>query len=74
MTKAVNRRDVDRILRQYLRSRSDLGLRNAIALRILKPQSPFEPKTFRTPQPWFLLFAIIASTFAGAFLFFNFSN
>ena len=67
-------KDVTQLLRRYLRSRSDLGHWNAVKARVLEPQNPFEARVVRKPQQWFVLFVIIASALAGAFLFFNFSN
>ena len=48
-----------RMLQQYLRSRSDLGLWNAVAARVMAPNSPFEPASARKPQLWFLFFSIV---------------
>lgn len=70
MMKPITGKDVNQTLRRYLRSRSDLGLWKALAARILKPQNPFEPRSVRKPKQWFVLFVIIASALASAFVVF----
>lgn len=68
--------DVDRMLRQWLRRRSDLGLWNAVAAKILEPQNPFGQgeRKGRRPQRWFVL--LLVSSFAAviAFVYFNLWN
>ena len=72
----IKPKDVDRMLRQCLRRRSDLGLWNLVAAKILEPQNPFGQgeRERRTPQRWFVL--LLVSLFAAviAFVCFNFGN
>ena len=70
----VTPKDVHGMLRQYLRSRSDLGLWKAVAAQVLEPKNPFEPESIRKPQQWFVLFSIVSLAAIGAFLYFNFWN
>lgn len=70
MMKPITGKDVNQTLRRYLRSRSDLGLWKVLGARILKPQNPFEPQSVRKPKQWFVLFVIIASALASAFVVF----
>ena len=62
------------MLRQSLRRRSDLGLWNALAAKILEPRNPFRRGERRTPQRWFVL--LVVSLFASiiGFVYFNFWN
>jgi len=62
------------MLRRYIRSRSDLGVCNAIDAAILKPQNPFDTTSARKPQPWFLLLLISMFALAGALAYFNLWN
>jgi len=71
---ARKQKHVRQELLRYLRSRADLGICNALRAKILVPQNPFEPLSFRRPQQWFVFLLIIASALAGVFIFFNFSN
>jgi len=70
----ITPKDVNRMLRQCLRRRSELGLWNALAAKILEPQNPFGRGERRTPQRWFVL--LLVSLFAAviAFVYFNFWN
>ncbi len=72
----IKAKDVDRMLRQCLRRRSDLGLWNAVAVKILEPENPFGQgeRERRTPQRWFVL--LLVSLFAAviAFVCFNLWN
>jgi len=62
------------MLRQCLRRRSDLGLWNAVAEKILEPKNPFGDGGRRRPQRWFVL--LLMSSFAAvvAFVYFNLWN
>jgi len=62
------------MLRQCLRRRSDLGLWNAVAEKILEPKNPFGHEERRIPQRWSVL--LLVSLFAAviAFVYFNFWN
>ena len=72
----IKPKDVDRMLRQCLYRRSDLGLWNLVAAKILEPKNPFGQgeRERRTPQRWFVL--LVVSLFASiiAFVYFNFWN
>lgn len=62
------------MLRACLRRRSDLGVWNAVAAKILEPRNPFGDGGRRRPQRWFVL--LLVSSFAAvvAFVFFNLWN
>jgi hypothetical protein len=68
----ITPKEVNRMLRQCLRRRSDLGLRSALTAKILEPHNPFGRGERRTPQRWFVL--LLVSLFAAvvAFVYFNF--
>jgi hypothetical protein len=70
----IKPKDVDRMLQQCLRRRSDLGLWNAVAEKILEPKNPFGDGGRRRPQRWFVL--LLVSSFAAvvAFVYFNLWN
>ena len=70
----ITPKDVDRMLRQCLRRRSDLGFWNAVAARILEPQNPFADGVRRRPQRWFVLLLVSWFAAAIAFAYFNFWN
>jgi len=64
------------MLRQCLCRRSDLGLWNLVAAKILEPNNPFGQgqRERRIPQRWFVL--LLVSSFAAvvAFVYFNLWN
>ena len=62
------------MLQQCLRRRSDLGLWNAVAAKILDPQNPFGHGEGRTPERWFVLLLVSLFTAVIAFVYFNFWN
>ena len=64
------------MLRQSLRRRSDLGLWNGVAAKILEPQNPFGQgeRERRTPQRWFVLLLVSLFASAVAFVYFNIWN
>jgi hypothetical protein len=72
----IKPQDVARMLRQCLCRRSDLGLWNLVAAKILEPNNPFGQgqRERRIPQRWFVL--LLVSSFAAvvAFVYFNFWN
>ncbi len=70
----VTAKSVEAMLRRHLRSRSDLGLCNAVRAHILESQNPFEPPSVRKPRLWFVLFLIMSSALIGAFAYFNLWN
>jgi hypothetical protein len=67
-------KEVDRLLRQYLRHRSDLGLWNALTGRIFEPLNPFQTRFRRKPQRWFALFVVSSAAAVAALVYFNFVN
>ena len=64
------------MLRRCLRRRSDLGLWNLVAEKILEPKNPFGQgeRERRRLRRWFVL--LLMSSFAAviAFVYFNFWN
>ena len=70
----ITPQDVDRMLRQCLRRRSDLGFWNAVAAKILEPQNPFGHGDRRRPQPWFVLSLVSLFAAVISFVYFNFWN
>jgi hypothetical protein len=68
---AISPKEVDRMLRRYLRSRSDLGFLKAVEAKILEAQNPFVSPPRRKPQRWFVLFLIVWSAAIVAFVYFN---
>ena len=71
MTEAVSSKGVYGILRQYLGTRADLGISNAICDAVLEPANPFDSKAKRAPRRWFAFFALIAAILLGCFIYFN---
>ena len=70
----ISPKEVDRMLRRHLGSRSDLGFWKAVEAKILEPQNPFESPTRRKPQRWFVLFLIVSAAAIAAFVYFNSYN
>jgi hypothetical protein len=70
----ITPKEVDRVLREHLRHRSDLGLWKLLAARIFEAQNPFETRPQRKPQRWFVLFAASSAAAVAAFVYFNFLN
>jgi hypothetical protein len=70
----ITPKEVNRMLRQSLRRRSDLGLWNALAAKILEPRNPFRRGERRTPQRWFVLLVVSLFAAVTAFVYFNFWN
>jgi hypothetical protein len=58
-------------LRQYLRDRSDLGIRKAVRDSVLEPLNPFDTKATRAPRRWFVLFMLLGGSLVGCFVYFN---
>ncbi len=59
------------LLRENLKRRPDLGMRNALAERVLESSNPFEPEAVRPPQRWFVLCCLVTALAAGGFIYFN---
>jgi hypothetical protein len=71
----ITPKEVDRMLQQHLRQRSDLGLWNASVAKIFEPHNPFESgSSRRKPQRWFVLFVVSSVAAAAALAYFNFWN
>ena len=66
--------EVDRLLWQHLRSRSDMGLWNALTAMIFEPHNPFSIEPRRKPHRWFVLFVLSLVAALSAFTYFNFLN
>ena len=64
-------RQIHAVLHQNLRSRTDLGLRKAVADGVLEPANPFERQAARPPRRWFVLFCLLAVLTVGCFVYFN---
>jgi hypothetical protein len=62
------------LLKESVRNRRDLGLRRAIVDSVLDPENPFEPKTPRKPQKWFVLSCVLLLLTVGCFVYFNFRH
>ncbi len=74
MAEQLTVNQVHAMLEQHLRNRSDLGVRNAVAMRVMGPRNPFDPESMRKPQRLFVLFSIASLAAIGAFVYFNFWN
>ncbi len=59
-------------LARYLHERPDLGIRKAIAARLLEPRNPFGSESLPRLQRWFVLLLLVASASAVAVAYFNF--
>jgi hypothetical protein len=66
--------DVNRLLRQHLRRRSDMGLWNALTAMIFESHNPFSIEPRRKPHRWFVLFVVNLVAAVAAFGYFNFLN
>ena len=71
MSSQITVRGIHAVLRQNLRSRTDLGLRKAVADGVLEPANPFERQAARPPRRWFVLFCLLAVLTVGCFVYFN---
>jgi len=70
----ITLQEAQAMLREYLRSRSDIGVGNAIRAAILEPPNPFETASPRKPQRWFVVLLIILCALLGTFAYFNLWN
>jgi hypothetical protein len=66
--------EVDRLLRQQFRRRSDMGLWNALRAMIFEPHNPFSTEPRRKPHRWFVPFVLSLIAAVAAFGYFNFFN
>jgi len=71
MRKEFTQSEVRSSLRDYLNSRSDLGMRKAVLAVALEPANPFEPESPRRPRKAFLLAVFCLLAFLGVFIHFN---
>jgi hypothetical protein len=74
MAEQLRAEEVGAMLDQHLRNRPDLGLWNAVTTRIMEPRNPFEQKSARKPQRWFVMFMGGLFAAIAAFTYFNFWN
>jgi hypothetical protein len=58
-------------LRQYVRSRPDIGWGKALRDAVLEPGNPFNVEAVRPPRRWFVLFSLVSVLFFGCFSYFN---
>lgn len=70
----ITPKEVDRMLRHYLRDRSDLGFWNALAVQAFEPQNPFDSPSRRKPRRWFVLFVVSSTAAVATFVYFTFVN
>ena len=66
--------EVDRLLRQHLRLRSDMGPWNALRAMIFEPHNPFSSETRRKTHRWFVLLVVNLVAVLAAFAYFNLLN
>jgi hypothetical protein len=71
MAKPLSVRPVYDALRQYERSRPDLGFGKGLLDGVLEPASPFDHKGTRSPKRWFVWLAMLAASIVGCFIYFN---
>ena len=74
MAEELTVEEVQAMLEQYLSSRSDLGIWNAVVTRVLSSRNPFERESARKLQRWFVLFSTLSLAAVGAFVYFNLWN
>jgi hypothetical protein len=70
----ITPKEADRMLREHLRHRPDLGLWSALVARIFEPQNPFDTRSRRKPQRWFVLFVLSSMAAVAALGYFNVLN
>jgi hypothetical protein len=59
-------------IKESLRRRPDIGLKNAIVNTLFEPPSPFDPRARRKPKTGFVIGAILSGTAVACFWYFNF--
>ena len=74
MAEELTVEQVHAMLEQHLSNRSDLGIWNAVVMRILSSRNPFEAESARKPQRWFVFFSTLSLGAIGAFIYFNLWN
>ncbi len=71
MTKEFTQLEVRLWLKDYIKGRPDLGLREAVSAMVLEPANPFEPDAPRRPRKAFVLAVLCLLAFLGVFVHFN---
>lgn len=71
MAKPLTVKHVYDVLRQYARKRPDIGVGKALRDGVLEPASPFDSKSVRSPQRWFVLLSLLAIFMFACFVYFN---
>jgi hypothetical protein len=66
--------ELDRLLRQHVHRRSDMGLWNGLTAMTFEPHNPFSSEPRRKPRRWFVLFVLSLIAAVAAFGYFNFLN
>lgn len=71
MTEQIKARQVQELLREYLRRRSDLGIGRGLFDFVLESPNPFDSKRKRLPKRWFVLSVLLGASGFGCFVYFN---
>ena len=71
MTDRTSGKQVYEALRQYMRSRPDVGLGKAMRDEMLESANPFDGKAARPPRRWFVLSCLVSALVFGCFCYFN---
>ncbi|MGB6875398.1 MAG: hypothetical protein WBD87_05135 [Candidatus Acidiferrales bacterium] len=74
MVKPVTTDEMHVWLKDYMRSRPDIGLGKAIVSLVLHPRNPFDSGARRKPRAWFLLSMIFLVAAVICFYYFNFAG
>lgn len=71
MEQPFSAKPVHAALCRYMRNRPDIGVRKALLDGVLEARNPFEAKGARFPRRWFVLFALLATSLLGCFVYFG---
>jgi len=71
MSKEFTQLEIRSSLKDYLKSRPDLGLSKAVLAVVLEPVNPFEPEAPRRPRKAFVLAVFCLLAFLGVSIHFN---
>lgn len=71
MRQQPSSKPVHDVLCQYLRNRSDLGVRKAVLNGVLESRNPFEQGATRPPRRWFVLFSLLVTVLLGCLVYFG---
>jgi hypothetical protein len=74
MPAQVSSPEVHAWIKEFLRKRSDIGIKKAIVNTLFEPPSPFDPRDRRKPKTAFVLGAILLATAVICFCYFNFAG